>query len=392
MVFRCLLPFTLLLTACGTSTPSGHSAAASGDSTITKGNIPAGDFYGRYSGTVAGKPVVVQLHRFGHTVRGSYQYTAVGEAIELQNYEDTTADNTFYLTEIVHSGRQNDSNAHWTLQWAGNTATGAWQSADGKRTYDIRLVQEYPAGSVALGALYKMDSAALQPGKKGPQATASYAALLPPDTGKSAAFVATVLRKTMGISGTADIPAGVAELMRKYFADYRQEVGDVTVPDSEANAPEYAYTSDDAVYVLYNDAGWLVLEEASADYTGGAHGNYGSTFQNADVQQGKIWTLADMVTDTTALRPMLNDAAIAYFGLKPGQGMGEYLLVDAVPPTDNVYLSSGGLTFVYNPYEIASYADGEIRLFLPFAKLMPLLTPAFKARMALAGRAGVAMR
>jgi hypothetical protein len=98
-----------------------------------------------------------------------------------------------------------------------------------------------------------------------------------------------------------------------------------------------------------------------------------------------------MVIDTAALRPVLNDAAIAYFKLKPGEGMEQRMLVDEVPPTANVYLSNTGLTFVYNPYEIASYADGQISLFLPYKKLMPFLTPEFKERMKLTERAGVAM-
>jgi hypothetical protein len=121
------------------------------------------------------------------------------------------------------------------------------------------------------------------------------------------------------------------------------------------------------------------------------HGNYGSSFSNIDVRDQRLWTITDMIVDTAALRPMINDAAIAYFRLKPGEGMDQRMLVDEVPPTDNVYISNMGLTFVYNPYEIASYADGQVALFLPYKKLMSFLTPAFRARLMLAERAGVAM-
>jgi hypothetical protein len=62
-----------------------------------------------------------------------------------------------------------------------------------------------------------------------------------------------------------------------------------------------------------------------------------------------------------------------------------------VPATGNVYVGSKGLSFVYNPYEIASYADGQITLFLPYNKLFPLLTPAFRQRMKLSEGAGTAM-
>jgi len=134
-----------------------------------------------------------------------------------------------------------------------------------------------------------------------------------------------------------------------------------------------------------------VVRNLSGEYTGGAHGYYASSFLNVDVEGSRLWTLADIVSDSNALRPLLNDAAINYFRLKPGSGMSNRLLVDEVPTTGNVFLSATGVSFVYNPYEIASYADGEIMLFLPYTKLSSLLTDAFRARMQLGTRAGVAM-
>jgi hypothetical protein len=44
-----------------------------------------------------------------------------------------------------------------------------------------------------------------------------------------------------------------------------------------------------------------------------------------------------------------------------------------MPVTRNVFLTAGGVEFIYQPYEIASYAQGEVRVFLPLAQVRALL-------------------
>jgi hypothetical protein len=134
---------------------------------------------------------------------------------------------------------------------------------------------------------------------------------------------------------------------------------------------------------LFNSDGWLILESFTFSYTGGAHGNYGSNFLNIDLQRGKIWKLNDVIAgDTARLRPLLTEAARKYFRLKPGEKLGDRLLqLDAPTVAGNFYITPRGLTFVYSPYEIASYAQGSISLFIPYEKLYGMLTPEFSARM-----------
>lgn len=188
-----------------------------------------------------------------------------------------------------------------------------------------------------------------------------------------------------------DIQRAIRASMDAYFDSYRKDVGPLAqAAGAEQESFAFSYTNDDALYVRYNADNWVVTESLSASYTGGAHGNYGSSFANIDIAQKRIWRLPDMIADTAALRPLLNDGAIAYFGLKPGEGMEQRLLVDEVPPTDNVFIGPKGLSFVYNPYEIASYADGQITLYLSYKKLLPLLTSAFRERMKLGAGGGTA--
>jgi hypothetical protein len=178
---------------------------------------------------------------------------------------------------------------------------------------------------------------------------------------------------------------------KTYFDGYRQDNASLGKSAAEAGF-SLNYEDEVSQQVLYNDQDWLVVELFSSSFTGGAHGNYNSSFVNIDRASNKLWSLSEMIQDTAALRPLLNEAAIVYFGIAKGTHLGDRLLVEEVPVTNNVFLSATGLCFVYNPYEIASYADGEIELFIPYNRLQPYLQAAFRERMRLNAPAGGVQR
>lgn len=80
----------LLLTACGgrkgAVNNSGHAA---GTVSVTAG-LPV-TFYKCYSGTVAGRPVVLQLTSYNGDIQGTYYYTGIGQNISLAAWGDSTA-------------------------------------------------------------------------------------------------------------------------------------------------------------------------------------------------------------------------------------------------------------------------------------------------------------
>jgi hypothetical protein len=210
--------------------------------------------------------------------------------------------------------------------------------------------------------------------------TASY---IVPGTAVSAAdadFILSVVKKEFGCD---TISQDAGECVRKsaeaYLADYRDGLADMDTADIAS--PVNNYTAEQNIRVCYNDNGMLVLENFYSYYSGGAHGNYNSSFVCADVQQHRIWKLEDiLLVDSTALKPLLDLAARDYFGVD-SNGDLEGLLVEEVPLTDNIIVSEKGISFVYNPYEIASFADGTVALFISYDKLHNLLTPAFTERM-----------
>ncbi len=392
------LVFLLLLTAChGRKGTTAGSTASNEEPADTATAFPT-NFYKRYAGTVAGKPVVAQFCGYSGSIQGVYYYTGIGQSISLTpaGGDDAAAEpGVLVLQEFIESGATEGEakSPSWHLRISGGKLSGEWRSGDGIKHYPIELAEDYE-GATALDAYWLSDSAALLPGNpKSPVATATYGYLLPREGGE-VSFLYNALKEQMAPTAARgeDVHSALRATMSAYFADYRKDVAPMV---QEANADlesfAFSYTSDAALYVRYNADNWLVTESFSADYTGGAHGNYGSSFANIDLAGKRIWKLADIVADTAALRPPLNDAAIAFFNLKPGEGMEQRMLVDEVPPTDNVCVGPKGLSFVYNPYEIASYADGQVSLYIPYKKLLPVLTPAFRTRMRLSAAAGTAM-
>ena len=390
----CFFFLSFLFFSCGhdSSIRTGKSPDAGKKISATAALEQSGidvNFYKRLSGTIAGKPVVVHLQCWNGVIQGSYQYTGIGQAIGLRSSSGETKDREILLDEDV-PGADDAISGSWKVAFNGAQLSGIWTNSDGNTHYPIELHEDYPAGTTKFRAVYSEDSASLLPGEKSPTAVVTYSYLLPEQDN---IFLSAVLRQQIAPhrSSETDIGSAIHIENEAYFADYRKVNSAIfkNMSDKE-EAFSFNYTQDEILSVLYNDDNWVITECLDASYTGGAHGNYGAAYTNIDLAQNRIWNVTDVITDTAALRPMLNDAAISYFKLQPGQGMDNRILVDEVPPTGNFYISGQGISFVYNPYEIASYADGQVTLFVPYSKLNSFLTGAFKARMKISENKGLA--
>ena len=75
------------------------------------------------------------------------------------------------------------------------------------------------------------------------------------------------------------------------------------------------------------------------------------------------------------LQPHLNTAARRWAGMGAHEPLDNVFFVEnnTIPLTDNVGILDKGLVFNYVPYEIGSYAMGEVRLFVPFSDIQQLL-------------------
>ncbi|MDY4514420.1 MAG: DUF3298 domain-containing protein [Paludibacteraceae bacterium] len=113
------------------------------------------------------------------------------------------------------------------------------------------------------------------------------------------------------------------------------------------------------------------------EYTGGAHGNRYLLIQNYDLKTGDMVNEQDLFIDDyyEPLKTLLLNALIAQTdnaeNKRDLRRMG-YSVADVVP-NENFYVTQEGITYVYNPYEIAPYAMGCIEIFLPWETVRPLI-------------------
>lgn len=103
-----------------------------------------------------------------------------------------------------------------------------------------------------------------------------------------------------------------------------------------------------------------------------AHGMYSTVYINYDLREGRVFTLADILTaDALGKLPVL----LRQSAWRMRNFIGPTDLT-ALPSGGNFYIDlSGNIVFVYQPYEIASYAQGIIEIPVPAYQLSDDLTP-----------------
>ena len=107
-------------------------------------------------------------------------------------------------------------------------------------------------------------------------------------------------------------------------------------------------------------------------YTGGAHGMNTETCLVFSLETGDLLGLEDIFREDSmsALLGLLMEYVSEAFEDPSDSG---YLLVTDIPVTENFSISDSGITFIYNPYEIAAYAAGIIRINIPWDELQDIL-------------------
>ena len=149
---------------------------------------------------------------------------------------------------------------------------------------------------------------------------------------------------------------------------------------------DYMQLSDHSadIHVKTLTTRWMVLEcDAYEYFAGAAHPMTGSFYLNYDLQNNRLLTLDDIVTDRDHLALLLSQIYTQQRSGERPYGYSTTVAADGtfdIPVTDNFFLTSGGLSFVYQPYEIASYAEGIQTIRISFFELLDadILTSQFK--------------
>lgn len=145
--------------------------------------------------------------------------------------------------------------------------------------------------------------------------------------------------------------------------------------------PVYTKDLSNRVLIAYQSPKLLTLAFSNYTYTGGAHGNYGTTYTSIDLTNSKKLKLQDILNIQG--QKVLGSLLEKHFRITHDLSLADSLqrgglFENTIKPNNNFYVTSKGLGFNYTPYEIGPYVMGEINIFIPQNELDKYLQPAFK--------------
>ncbi|MCM1067915.1 MAG: RsiV family protein [Muribaculaceae bacterium] len=187
----------------------------------------------------------------------------------------------------------------------------------------------------------------------------------------------TILSAAVDSTG-ADIEAVLAGAMPRIAREVGYNITDTVLPDSLIAAVPRFLPRYDGFYSAEGDIETLSPRYLSYAVTrssyqpSAAHGNYGTVYINYDLNAGCLITLHDLFTaeGLEALPEIIRDTAV-----KMQAAIGNTDIA-ALPAGGNFYLTpESTIVFAYQPYEVASYAQGEIQIPIPAYLLSEYLTP-----------------
>ncbi|GAB4490358.1 MAG: hypothetical protein OHK0019_09090 [Saprospiraceae bacterium] len=125
---------------------------------------------------------------------------------------------------------------------------------------------------------------------------------------------------------------------------------------------------------LLNTSKFLSFEMNASGFEGGAHPYYFAALTSYDLNSGKSVGLTDVVRDTSALRPMLEKGFLEAKKQTPADDtlkLSDLLFpeIGRLPISTNFCLVPEGVRFLYNPYEVASWAVGPTDITLTWEQL-----------------------
>ena len=119
-----------------------------------------------------------------------------------------------------------------------------------------------------------------------------------------------------------------------------------------------------------------VLFGVSDYYQGAAHPNHYSFVLNYDLSQGKVLALSDLFKPDSGYLKFISDHSVK--SLKK-RGVGGEGFIDGASAKPENYKSwnllPNGLLITFDPYQVASYAEGPQEVFIPYSALKEILSP-----------------
>ena len=317
-----------------TDWPGNDFVLISGDATAKA--LTAGTCY--FTG-ILGKTMKVQmaLNVEKGLIKGSYYYEKYGTPIELKG---TLSGTRLHLSEY---GKNKKATATLRMQADAKSgiASGQWVSADGKKTFPLRLLRV--ATSVRRHANTTNKS----------NLDAEFPKLV-------AGAPATTLQSFNSI---------ISNIFLERFKKATKEF-------SEIEDDERPHTYNDSADISYFSTDLISLLGSNYDYTGGAHGNFYNFGVNLWSREGHIQELklSDLFSPDTRWKTALGRYLKRALTKREAQWVLDGSMKESDLANHSIFtLSPAGLKFHFAPYAVGPYAQGDFHVVVPLSILQPYL-------------------
>lgn len=167
------------------------------------------------------------------------------------------------------------------------------------------------------------------------------------------------------VAAATDIPEAI-ETFRAGYRELREQYPD------ELAVWEASITGTPA----YDSGELLSMRLEGYIYTGGAHGFSRIRYLNFDKRAARELDNRELFNNLPQLEALAEKAFRDSQGIEAGAGINStgFMFEDnrfSLP--ENIGFEPEGMVLLYNPYEVASYADGPVRVVVPYEEVAPYL-------------------
>lgn len=334
-------------------------------------------YYRYFHGIAGGREAVIQLIKYAGRYEGTFTYDSLGQPLPLSGRGGP--DDSLVLVTYDHY------NALDTFR-GGFPQPGVFQGTvtDTAGVSSSFVMQEiYPPGTLHWQVYTLSDSLAFDTATGAPKARFRSVLLWPAQGGMPAGTAAvltdSIAKRLYGADSSFRRPESLLHaLADSFFTGYRA----LSAAYRDKNQGGVTATLNwDCTYdmqVLCNSDSLVSVSATSYQYMGGAHGITNTMLLSFDMKRGKALSLEDVFRPgfESKLQAVLEKHLREQYDLgsdAPLNGRDGMLFNPHLSLTSNFFLTTGGIGFVYNPYEVAPYSYGVIELYVPFGEIRDIL-------------------
>ena len=356
-----------------------------------KSLIYGSNVYKHFVGTVGKRKVALDF-RFGFcggsNFGGSYVHEAGSNNTKLlmiyepEKFEyDAQLQATEYFIDDNWLALDRGEHSHpvtWQFTIKGHRLNGKCYGGDIKDSLKIDMVEDY-SGAFALEATEYNDSMKKYFGTTALKATYGYDGVVPAVAMPlaDAHIINAQLVAQLGYSGSEPITITDYEKQaaRMSFEAFTKKCQQLITDTPVDNLPTSVSSGFTSMFPVYNGDGLLTMEYQH--YNSGVNLNIDKHgYFCLDVTRNKIWHLNEMVSDYSELTNIIQKE---YKSRKEQHKLID-MPMEQLVPTDNIILTPAGLVFCYISNDELAMVP-ELRVFVPYSKLRPVLTSDFRGRM-----------